>query len=231
VATIRALKMHGGVAKADLNQENLDAVRMGLANLERHTRNVRKFGVPPVVAVNQFISDTSAEHALVLDYCRETLGVEAFLCSHWADGGAGIEALAQHVATLADRERAAGFRTLYPDALPLLDKIRTIATEIYDAADVVVDGAILKRLAELEEAGYGYLPICIAKTQYSFSTDPNSKGAPSGHKLPVREVRLSGGAEFLVVVCGDIMTMPGLPRVPAAHGIRLDETGLIQGLF
>ncbi len=231
VATVRALKMHGGVARADLQRENLEALQKGLANLERHVCNVQKFGVPIVVAINHFVTDTEAEHELVADYCRARLGIEAFVCSHWADGGAGIETLSRHVAALTEGTRPESFRLLYPDALPLIEKIRTIATEIYGASDIVVDAETEKRLAELEGAGFGHLPICIAKTQYSFSTDPTQKGAPSGHVLPVREVRLSGGAEFLVVVCGDIMTMPGLPRVPAAHTIRLDAKGHIEGLF
>jgi formate--tetrahydrofolate ligase len=234
VATVRALKMHGGVAKEALKSENLEALQAGLANLARHVANVRKFGVPAVVAINQFVTDTAAEHALIRDYCRNELGVEAIVCSHWADGSAGTEVLARHVADLADAPQplnGRGFRPLYPDDMPLWTKMRTIATEIYGASDIIADKTVRARFRELDEQGYGHFPICVAKTQYSFSTDPNLKGAPTGHVVPIREVRLSGGAEFLVVVCGEIMTMPGLPRVPAAHSIRLDDDGLIQGLF
>ena len=234
VATIRALKMHGGVGRDDLGKENLAAVRKGLANLGRHVANVRKFGVPAVVAINEFASDTAAEHALVRDYCRDKFGIEAIVCSHWADGSAGTEALAEHVVHMLDAPPALdgrGFRYLYPDEMPLWDKVRTIATEIYGAEDIIADKRVRAQFQELQDQSFGQFPICVAKTQYSFSTDPNLKGAPSGHVVPIREVRLSGGAEFLVVICGEIMTMPGLPRVPAAHSIRLDESGLIQGLF
>ena len=234
VATVRALKMHGGVAKDALANENLAALEAGLANLARHVTNVRKFGVPAVVAINQFGSDTAAEHALIQDYCRRELGVEAIICSHWANGSAGTKELARFVADLADaphQRDGLGFRHLYPDAMPLWTKLRTIATEIYGAADIIADKTVRARFRELDEAGYGHFPICVAKTQYSFSTDPNLKGAPTGHVVPIREVRLSGGAEFLVVVCGEIMTMPGLPRHPAAHSIRLDAAGAVEGLF
>jgi len=234
VATIRALKMHGGVSREDLGRENLDAVRKGLANLGRHVTNVRKFGVPAVVAINHFTSDTEAEHTLVRDYCRDKFGIEAIVCSHWADGSAGAEALAEHVVNLLDGRPALdgrGFRHLYPDEMPLWDKMRTIATEIYGAEDIIADKRVRAQFHDFQDGGFGHFPICVAKTQYSFSTDPNLKGAPSGHVVPIREVRLSGGAEFLVVICGEIMTMPGLPRVPAAHSIRLDGSGLIQGLF
>ena len=232
VATIRALKMHGGVGREDLGKENLAAVRKGLANLGRHITNVGKFGVPAVVAINEFASDTAAEHALVRDFCRDEFGIEAIVCSHWAHGSAGTEALAEHVVAMLDAPRAgAGFRCLYPDEMPLWDKMRTIATEIYGAKDIIADKRVRDQFKEFQDGGFGHFPICVAKTQYSFSTDPNLKGAPSGHVVPIREIRLSGGAEFLVVVCGEIMTMPGLPRVPAAHSIRLDENGLIQGLF
>jgi formate--tetrahydrofolate ligase len=234
VATIRALKMHGGVGREDLGKENLAAVRKGLANLGRHVTNVRKFGVPAVVAINEFSSDTDAEHTLVRDFCRDKFGIEAIVCSHWADGSAGTEALAEHVVRLLDSPPALdgrGFRLLYPDEMPLWDKMRTIATEIYGAEDIIADKRVRAQFQEFQDAGFGHFPICVAKTQYSFSTDPNLKGAPSGHVVPIREVRLSGGAEFLVVVCGEIMTMPGLPRAPAAHSIRLDENGLTQGLF
>jgi formate--tetrahydrofolate ligase len=234
VATIRALKMHGGVGRDDLGRENLDAVRKGLVNLGRHVTNVRKFGVPAVVAINEFSSDTEAEQALVRDYCRDKFGIEAIVCSHWADGSAGTEALAEHVVNLLDGRPALdgrGFRHLYPDEMPLWDKMRTIATEIYGAEDIIADKRVRAQFHDFQDGGFGHFPICVAKTQYSFSTDPNLKGAPSGHVVPIREVRLSGGAEFLVVICGEIMTMPGLPRVPAAHSIRLDEDGLTQGLF
>jgi formate--tetrahydrofolate ligase len=234
VATIRALKMHGGVAKESLGKENLEAVRKGLANLGRHVTNVRKFGVPAVVAINEFSSDTEAEHTLVRDYSRDKFGIEAIVCSHWADGSAGTEALAEQVVSLLDSPPALdgrGFRLLYPDEMPLWDKVRTIATEIYGAEDIIADKRVRAQFQDFQDGGFGHFPICVAKTQYSFSTDPNLKGAPSGHVVPIREVRLSGGAEFLVVVCGEIMTMPGLPRVPAAHSIRLDENGLTQGLF
>jgi formate--tetrahydrofolate ligase len=234
VATVRALKMHGGVAKDGLGKENLEALQAGLANLARHVANVRKFGVPAVVAINQFVTDTQAEHDLIRSYCQSELGVEAIVCSHWANGSAGTEELARFVAELADTPKplnGRGFRHLYPDDMPLWTKMRTIATEIYGAADIIADKVVRDRFRELDEQGYGHFPICVAKTQYSFSTDPNLKGAPSGHVVPIREIRLSGGAEFLVVVCGEIMTMPGLPRVPAAHSIRLDGQGLIEGLF
>jgi formate--tetrahydrofolate ligase len=232
VATIRALKMHGGVGRDDLGKQNLAAVRTGLANLGRHITNVRKFGVPAVVAINEFATDTAAEHELVRDYCRDEFGIEAIVCSHWADGSAGTEALAEHVVAMLDQPRVGeGFHVLYPDEMPLWDKVRTIATEIYGAADITADKRVRDQFREFQDGGFGHFPICVAKTQYSFSTDPNLKGAPSGHVVPIREIRLSGGAEFLVVICGEIMTMPGLPRVPAAHSIRLDENGLIQGLF
>ncbi|HEX6143372.1 MAG TPA: formate--tetrahydrofolate ligase [Geminicoccaceae bacterium] len=234
VATIRALKMHGGVGRDGLGKENVEAVRKGLANLGRHVTNVRKFGVPAVVAINHFTGDTEAEHKLVRDFCRDKFGIEAIVCSHWADGSAGSAALAEHVVTLLEGRPALdgrGFRHLYPDEMPLWDKVRTIASEIYGAEEVIADKRVRAQFQELQDQGFGHFPICVAKTQYSFSTDPNLKGAPSGHVVPIREVRLSGGAEFLVVICGEIMTMPGLPRVPAAHSIRLDEQGLIQGLF
>src|SRR5690606_35387843 len=201
VATIRALKMHGGVGRDALDQENLDAVRKGLANLERHIVNVGKFGLPAVVAINAFATDTAAEHALVRDYCRSEFGIEAIGCSHWADGSAGTEALAEHVVAMLDAPpTTAGFRGLYPSDMPLWDKMRTIATEIYGAADISADKRVRDQFKELQDGGFGNFPICVAKTQYSFSTDPNLKGAPSGHVVPIREVRLSGGAEFLVVI-------------------------------
>jgi formate--tetrahydrofolate ligase len=229
VATVRALKMHGGVAKEDLKKENVEALKKGLANLGRHIENVKKFGVPIAVAVNHFIADTEAEVDAVKAYCK-THGVEAFKCTHWAHGGAGIEDLAKHVAMLADKD-SAQFKPLYSDDMPLFEKVRTIAREIYRADDIAADKSVRDQFKAYEAAGYGKFPICMAKTQYSFSTDPNLKGAPSNHMVPIREVRLSAGAEFIVVVCGDIMTMPGLPKVPSAEVIGLDATGRIEGLF
>ncbi len=228
VATVRALKMHGGVAKDDLKAENAAAVAKGCENLKRHIENVRKFGVPPVVAVNRFITDTDAEVAEVVK-AAESMGTKAFMCTHWADGGKGTEALAAHVAELANSGQAS-FKPLYPDDMPLRDKVKTVATEIYRASDISCDSAIESRFKELEAAGFGKLPVCMAKTQYSFSTNPNLRGAPTGHVVPIRELRLSAGAEFIVVVTGEIMTMPGLPRTPSAETIRL-ENGQIQGLF
>ncbi|MEE3328492.1 MAG: formate--tetrahydrofolate ligase [Myxococcota bacterium] len=229
VATVRALKMHGGVSLEDLEKENVDAVRRGCANLARHLRNLRTFGMPVVVAVNRFTEDTNAE----LDMVRATAseyGSEVVVASHWADGGEGAEDLARSVVDLVEYGQAQ-FAPLYPDDLPLWQKIRTIATHIYEAEDIMADQKVRNQVRRLEELGYGHLPICMAKTQYSFSTDPQLKGAPSGHQVPIREVRLLSGAEFVVVICGDIMTMPGLPRVPAANSIRVNEEGEIEGLF
>ena len=228
VATVRALKMHGGVAKDDLKGENVEAVQRGCANLRRHIDNVRKFGVAPVVAINRFITDTDAELQAVMQAAQDA-GTQAFVCTHWADGGKGIEALARHVADVADSGKA-DFKPLYPDSLPLWDKVRLIATEIYGAADIAADATVRKRFNELQDH-YGHLPVCMAKTQYSFSTDPTLLGAPSGHIVTVRELRLSAGAEFIVVITGDIMTMPGLPKVPSANAIRLNDRGQIEGLF
>ena len=228
VATVRALKMHGGVAKDDLKGENVEAVQRGCANLRRHIDNVRKFGVAPVVAINRFITDTDAELQAVMQAAQDA-GTQAFVCTHWADGGKGIEALARHVADVADSGKA-DFKPLYPDSLPLWDKVRLIATEIYGAADIAADASVRKRFNELQDH-YGHLPVCMAKTQYSFSTDPTLLGAPSGHIVTVRELRLSAGAEFIVVITGDIMTMPGLPKVPSANAIRLNAKGQIEGLF
>ena len=229
VATIRALKMHGGVAKDDLKNENVDALKKGLVNLERHIENVKKFGLPVAIAVNHFIKDTDSEVKALIDFC-ENLGVKASLCTHWANGGEGTKELAAHVADLCEKKDAR-FNFLYESKTPLFKKIETIAKEIYRADEVIADTKIRDQLKGFEEAGYGELPICVAKTQYSFSTDPNLKGAPTGHVLPVREIRLSSGAEFIVVVCGAIMTMPGLPRVPAADSIKLNDKGDIEGLF
>ena len=228
VATVRALKMHGGVAKDDLKREDLQAVQRGCANLRRHIDNVRKFGVPPIVAINRFINDTEAELQAVIQAAQDA-GTQAFVCNHWAEGSAGIEALARHVVEVADSGQA-NFKPLYPDAMPLWEKVRTIATDIYGASDITADGPARKRFAELQ-ADYGHLPVCMAKTQYSFSTDPTLLGAPSGHVVQIRELRLSAGAEFIVVITGDIMTMPGLPKVPSANSIRLNEMGRIEGLF
>ena len=229
VATVRALKMHGGVAKADLGQENVAAVTKGAANLARHIRNVKAFGVPAVVAVNQFVTDTQAELEAVQAAASE-LGAQAMLCSHWANGGAGTEDLAHHVSELVE-SGVDQFAPLYDDEMGLWDKVKTVATRIYGADDIIADKKVRQQIADYEAAGYGALPVCMAKTQYSFSTDPSLKGAPSGHVVPLREVRLSAGAGFLVVVCGEIMTMPGLPRVPAANSIHLNDQGQIEGLF
>ncbi len=229
VATIRALKMHGGAAKEDLGQENIEAVSSGLSNLKRHIENLRKFGVKDIVAINRFPTDTDAEIACVVDEC-EKLGVKAIEATHWADGGEGAKELAQEVVKLVDGTESS-FKVLYPDDLPLAEKIEVIAKEIYRADGVDIDKKALDQLKIFEDMGSGHYPVCIAKTQYSFSTNPALKGAPLGYKLPVREVRISNGAEFILVVCGDIMTMPGLPSVPAANRIEVDKEGLVQGLF
>lgn len=230
VATVRALKMHGGLAKDALGREDLTALEAGLANLARHVGNIRKFGVPPIVAINNFTSDTAAEHELIRSFCRNHLGVEAVICRHWADGSAGTEELARKVAALAD-EGEADFAPLYADAMPLREKLETVAREIYGAEGVAVSPKLEARFAELEAAGFRDLPICVAKTQYSFSAEPALRGAPSGHTVPLRELRLSAGAGFVVAICGDIMTMPGLPREPAAERIHIDAQGQIEGLF
>jgi formate--tetrahydrofolate ligase len=229
VATIKALKMHGGVAKQELGTENVAALKDGLKNLGRHLRNLAQFGVPAVVGINRFTADTDAEVQAVQEYC-ETFGVHAVNCTHWADGGAGATALAEAVAALAD-SGSAQFRTLYSDDLPLWDKAKRIATAIYGADDIIADQKVRKQFADFQAAGYGHYPICMAKTQYSFSTDPNLLGAPTGHVVPIRELRLAAGAEFVVAVCGEVMTMPGLPRKPAANDIRVNSEGRIEGLF
>jgi formate--tetrahydrofolate ligase len=229
VATARALKMHGGVAKSDLAREDVAAVGRGVANLARHVENLGKFGLPVMVALNRFTTDTEAEIASV----REAMaleGTKTFLCTHWGDGAAGAIELAQAVRA-AIAERSARFTPLYPDALPLADKIGAIAREIYRAAEVAIPPSVQRKLQSFEAAGFGHLPVCVAKTQYSFSADPDLLGAPSGHVLPLRDARLSAGAGFVVAVAGDIMTMPGLPRVPAADSIGLDSAGEIVGLF
>ena len=229
VATIRALKMHGGVTKDELKNENVKALKKGLVNLERHINNTRKFGIPVTIAVNHFITDTEKEMKTLLDFCK-TQGVKASKCTHWSNGSDGTKELANNVVKICEDNQDT-FKYLYEDKLSLFKKIEKIAQEIYHASEVVADTKIRQQLKEFEEKGYGNLPVCIAKTQYSFSTDPNLKGAPTGHVLPVREVRLSSGAEFVVVVCGEIMTMPGLPRVPAADSIKLNDEGEIEGLF
>ncbi|MGB2260418.1 MAG: formate--tetrahydrofolate ligase [Porticoccaceae bacterium] len=229
VATTRALKMHGGVAKEDLDKEDLEALRDGCCNLVRHIENVKSFGVPVVVGINRFTADTDNEIAVIKEIAAAN-GVKAIECTHWADGGAGAEELAHEVAALAD-SGAASFAPLYPDDMPIWDKIKTVATRLYRADDIIADQKIRDQIRNLQDSGYGNFPVCIAKTQYSFSTDPNLKGAPSNHTVAIREVRLSAGAGFIVVVCGDIMTMPGLPRVPAANSIAIDENGEVAGLF
>ena len=229
VATIRALKMHGGLSKEELKKENVDALNKGLVNLKRHIENIKKYGLPVAVAVNNFITDTENETKALIDACNE-MNVKATLCTHWSNGGEGTKELASHVVELIDKEKS-DFKFLYENKTPLFKKIETVAKEIYRASEVVADTKIRDQLKNFEDQGYGELPICVAKTQYSFSTDPNLKGAPTGHVLQVREVRLSSGAEFIVIICGAIMTMPGLPRVPAADSIKLNDKGDIEGLF
>jgi formate--tetrahydrofolate ligase len=229
VATLRALKFHGGCDLKQLDQENLAAVEGGMANLERHVDNVqREYGLPCVVSVNRFASDTTAEFRLVQERLS-AYNVPVVSASHWADGGAGAEDLARIVVSLAEQPNE-GFRFVYDDALPLWDKVKAVATRIYGAAEVTADDAVLSQVAELQAAGYGRYPVCIAKTQYSFSTNPKLRGAPTGHTVNVREVRLAAGAEFVVFICGDLMTMPGLPKEPAAHRIDIDDAGRIIGL-
>src|SRR5579871_855090 len=229
VATIRALKMHGGVKKEDLKTENLKALEAGMSNLQRHVENVRKFGLEPVISINRFSADTQAEIELVKKACAK-LGVEAVMADHWAEGGKGAADVARAVVKVADSGKSK-LKLLYPDDMPLYEKIRTIAKEIYRAADVSAPKPVRDQLASFEAMGYAKVPVCIAKTQYSFSTNPDLKGAPEGHTIAVREVRLSAGAEFVVVICGEIMTMPGLPRVPSADSIDIDADGRIVGLF
>ena len=229
VATVRALKMNGGVKREDLGTENVEAVKKGLANLGRHIENVKSFGVPAVVGINHFISDTDAEIAAVVEYAKAQ-GSEAFLCKHWAQGSKGIEALARRVVELADGG-SAKFAPIYPDDMGLLQKIETIAKKIYRAGSVSADKSVRDQLKTWEDMGYGNLPVCMAKTQYSFTTDPNLRGAPTDHVVPIREVRLSAGAGFVVAICGEIMTMPGLPKAPSAEFIRFNDAGQIEGLF
>ncbi|MCH7833217.1 MAG: formate--tetrahydrofolate ligase [Proteobacteria bacterium] len=229
VATVRALKMHGGVGKDDIGTENAEAVKKGCDNLARHIRNVKSFGVPVVVSINRFSADSDAEVAAIREGV-EGLGVEVIECTHWADGSKGTEKLAEHVAAIADA-CTGQFVPLYDDRMALWEKVKTVATKLYGADDIIADKKVRNQFTDLQDTGYGDLPVCMAKTQYSFSTDPDLKGAPSGHVVPIREVRLSAGAGFIVVICGDIMTMPGLPRVPAANAIRLNKAGMVEGLF
>jgi formate--tetrahydrofolate ligase len=229
VATIRALKMHGGVKKEDLKTENLKALEAGMANLQRHVENMQKFGLVPVISINRFSADTPAEIELVKNACAK-LGVEALMADHWAMGGEGAADVARAVVKVVESGRSK-LKMLYPDEMPLIEKIRTIARAIYRAKDIEVDKTVRDQLASFEAMGYGKLPVCVAKTQFSFSTNPDLKGAPTDHIIPVREVRLSAGAEFIVAICGDIMTMPGLPKVPAADSIDIGTDGKIVGLF
>ncbi|MDP3898466.1 MAG: formate--tetrahydrofolate ligase, partial [Mesorhizobium sp.] len=229
VATVRAMKMNGGVKKDDLGQENVEAVKKGCANLGRHIENVKQFGVPVVVAMNHFTTDTDAEIQAMKDYVAAQ-GSEAILCKHWALGSAGIEELANKVVQIAE-SGASQFSPLYPDEMKLFDKIDTIVKRIYRGSEAIADKSVRDQLKAWEDAGYGHLPVCMAKTQYSFSTDPNLRGAPTGHTVPIREVRLSAGAGFVVVICGEVMTMPGLPRTPSSEKIFLNEMGQIEGLF
>jgi formate--tetrahydrofolate ligase len=229
VATVRALKMHGGVARDALREENVAALEKGFANLSRHLANIRQFGVPAVVSVNRFSADTAREHTRLQELCAAE-GVKAVIADHWAQGGEGAVELAHAVVDLAE-SGTADFRFLYPDEMPLLHKVRTIAQRIYGARDIEADKSVSDQFTQLQDQGYGHFPVCIAKTQFSFTTDPNAKGAPSDHIVGIREVRLSAGAEFVVAICGDIMTLPGLPRVPAANSIEVDAEGRITGLF
>ena len=229
VATTKALKMHGGVKKDDLEKEDVDAVKIGCKNLERHIENIGKFGVPVIVGINDYVTDTKNEHDAIIEFCKN-IGVECSISSHWEKGGKGAAGLAEEVAKLAD-SGSSKFKTLYDNKLSLWDKTNCIAQNIYGASEIIADKKVRNQFKKLEEDGFGDYPICMAKTQYSFSTDPLLMGAPSGHDVPIKEVRLSAGAEFIVVVCGDIMTMPGLPRIPAAENIDVDKDGLIQGLF
>ena len=233
VATVRALKMHGGVREEQIDGEDVEAVEKGLANLQRHVENITKFGIPALVAINEFVSDTEAEHKTIEAYCRDKLNVETIRCSHWAEGSRGTQGLAERVVEIIESEPTDGdrsFRYLYGDNISLWEKVQTVAREFYGASDVIADTKVRDQFKSFEQMGVGHFPVCIAKTQYSFSTDPLLKGAPKNHTVPIRELRLANGAEFIVVICGDIMTMPGLPHMPAANQIGLDENGLIQGL-
>jgi len=230
VATVRALKMHGGLKKEELKQENIEALKKGLPNLEKHIQNIKKFGLEVVVAINHFITDTDKEVKIIEEHCSK-LGIKANLCTHWANGGDGTKDLANNVVEICNKSKKNGFKFLYSSEMPLLKKIEAIAKEIYGAGKVIADTKIKDQLNKMEKDGFGKFPICIAKTQYSFSIDPDLKGAPSGHEFPIREVKLSSGAEFIVVICGAIMTMPGLPSVPSANSIKLNDKGEIEGLF
>jgi formate--tetrahydrofolate ligase len=221
--------MHGGVKKEDLKEENIQAVKDGCKNLERHIQNISKFGVPVTVGINEYYTDTKDEHQAIIDFC-ESHGVTCKISSHWENGGKGASDLASHVAELVDGNESS-FKTLYDDEMPLWDKTKYIATSIYGAEDIIADKKVRNKFKKLEDDGYGNYPICMAKTQYSFSTDPLLMGAPSGHEVPIREVRLCAGAEFIVVICGEIMTMPGLPRKPASESIGIDGNKNIEGLF
>lgn len=229
VATTKALKMHGGVAKSDLLEENLTAIKTGCENLGRHIRNIGQYGVPVVVAINEFVSDTKAEHAAIIDYCAQ-FDVACKVSSHWSHGGKGAASLAEHVVEMVEHQQSQ-FRTLYTDDMPLWDKTRHIARTIYGAEDIIADKKVRNQFRQFEADGYGHYPICMAKTQYSFSTDPQLLGAPSGHEVPIREIRLAAGAEFIVVICGEVMTMPGLPRKPASENIGINDAKQIVGLF
>ena len=230
VATIRALKMHGGVEKDDLKKENLDALKKGIPNLERHIKNIKKFGLDPIVAINHFITDTDKEVQLIKEECAK-LGAKVSLCKHWSEGGEGTKELANQVVDICKKNNKKNFKYLYDDEKSIVEKIETIAKEIYGASGIEIDEAAKNQIKAIESQGFKKFPICIAKTQYSFSTDPKLKGAPSGHVLQIREVKLSSGAQFVVVICGSIMTMPGLPKVPAANSIRLNQKGETEGLF
>ena len=230
VVTIRAVKMHGGLEKDDIKKENLEAVKKGLPNLERHIKNIKQFGLELIVAINHFVTDTDKEIEVIKKFCSD-LEVKTSLCKHWSDGGNGAKDLASSVVDLCGKSKKVNFKYLYSDDAPILEKIEKIAKNIYKAKSIEVDEKIRKKIKDIEQAGFRKYPVCIAKTQYSFSTDPKLKGAPSGHILPVREVRLSSGAEFVVVVCGSIMTMPGLPKIPAAESIKVNNEGDIEGLF
>ena len=229
VATTKALKMHGGIDKTNLTAENVDAIKKGCENLGRHIRNIGQYGVPVTVGINGYVTDTKNEHQAIIDYCKQ-FDVECKISTHWSDGGKGAEDLARHVTEMIEHQKSQ-FRTLYDDNMPLWEKVRHIARSIYGAEDIIADKKVRAQFEEFEKAGYGHYPVCMAKTQYSFSTDPQLMGAPSGHDVPIREIRLASGAEFIVVICGDVMTMPGLPRKPASENIGINQEKEITGLF
>ena len=229
VATTKALKMHGGKDKSNLSTEDVDAIQKGCENLGRHIRNIGQYGVPVTVGINGYVTDTENEHQAIIDYCKQ-FDVECKISTHWSDGGKGAEDLARHVAEMIEHQKSQ-FRTLYDDNMPLWEKVRHIARSIYGAEDIIADKKVRTQFEEFEKAGYGRYPVCMAKTQYSFSTDPQLMGAPSGHDVPIREIRLASGAEFIVVICGDVMTMPGLPRKPASENIGINQKKEITGLF